>query len=262
MTETDPGIEYASWSEWLPRDYLAEYYAEVMPDEQHALLFLHECLERLPEVPVALDYGCGPTVHHAVALVPKAREIYLADYLPDNLAEVQKWLDGAEDAYDWTTFTRHILRIEGVAAPSPSDVEAREQEARRRMTKLLCSDAGDDDPLAPEMRGRFPLVTAHYCAEGATDSKDTWSLYMRNIASLVSPRGALLVSACGAADYYAVGQKLFPCAGVNGHDVLACLEENGFGDIDLRVRRVPDHSAQGYSSVIFACGTKLGIRGS
>ena len=227
-----------------------------MPDEQHALSFLCESLERLSPVTVALEYGCGPTVHHAVALVPKAQQIYLADYLPDNLEEVRRWLEGGEDAYDWSLFTRHILQLEGKAVPSVGDVEAREREARGRITRLFRSDAGDDDPLGPEMRAHFPLVTSHYCAEGATNSKETWGLYMRNIAGLVSPGGTLIVSACGAADYYAVGERLFPCAGVNACDVLSCLQENGFADLDLRVRQVPDHSAQGYSSVILACATK------
>jgi hypothetical protein len=195
-------------------------------------------------------------VHHAVALVPKAQEIYLSDYLPGNLEEVRKWLEDAEDAYDWSMFTRYLIQLEGIPAPSAGDVREREREARQRITRLLPSDAGEDNPLGPEMRGHFPLVTTHYCAEGATDSKDTWAIYMRNIAGLVCQGGTLILSACGAADYYTVGPKLFPCAGVDAHDVLRSLEENGFMDVDLRVRYVPDHSDQGYSSVIFACATK------
>jgi SAM-dependent methyltransferase len=257
MANSGACVDYAPWNEWQARDYLVEYYAEIMPDEQYALAFLQESLERLPEVEVALDYGCGPTVHHAVALVPKAKEIHLAEYLPGNLAEIQKWLDLSQDAHNWETFTRHILQLEGVANPSDTDVEQREQESRRRITKLSISDAGDDDPLGTDMRGFYPLVTTHYCAEGATNEKKTWARYMRNIASLVKPGGTLILSACGAADYYMVGERLFPCAGVNAQDVLSCLQSNRFAEIDLRVRCVPDHSEQGYSSVIFACAKKL-----
>lgn len=256
MTNTLSCVEYSPWSEWRARDYLEEYYSEIMPDEQHALSFLRESLERLPEVDLALDYGCGPTVHHAVSLVPKAREICLADYLIDNLDEVHRWLDGADDAHNWSTFTRHILQLEGIADPSREEICERHHQARERITHLVCSDAGEDDPLGTEMRGRFPLVTTHYCAEGATNSKQTWGRYMRNIAGMVAPGGTLIVSACGAADYYTVGDRMFPCAGVNAHDMLICLRENEFTDIDLRVRHVPDHSTHGYSSVIFACATK------
>ncbi len=39
-------------------------------------------------------------------------------------------------------------------------------------------------------------------------------------------------------------------------DLLASLGDDGFTDMDLRVRQVLDHSEQGYSSVIFACAVK------
>lgn len=256
MSDPALNIDYSQWNEWHANDYLAEYYAEVMPDEQYALSFLCESLKRLPAVSVALDYGCGPTTHHAAALVPKAREIHMAEYLPDNLDAVQRWIDNTEDAHNWNAFTRYILQAEGSAEPSEADINTREQETRQQITKLTCSDAGETDPLGPDMRGYFPLVTTHYCAEGATNSKETWALYMRNITSLVSPGGTLILSACGAADFYTVGDRLFPCAGVNAHDIISCLQENGFLNIDLRVRSVPDHSEQGYGSVIFACATK------
>jgi len=141
MSHNAADLGYAPWNDWRAADYLDKYYAEIMPDEQHALSFLCEWVERLGQVTVALDYGCGPTIHHAVALVPKAREIYLADYLQGNLDEARTWLDGAEDAHDWSAFTRHILQLEG--------------------------------------------NTTHYCAEGATNCKETWRLYMPNLARLV-----------------------------------------------------------------------------
>lgn len=256
MSVKESSPNYSSWSEWKAEDYLSEYYAEVMPDEQFALAFLCESVARLPEVSVALDYGCGPTLHHAFCLIPKAKEIHLAEYLDNNLAAVKSWIDEEESSHDWGVFTRHILELESGCQPSDDDVKTRENEARKRITKCSQSDAGVVDPLGPEMREHYPLVTTHYCAEGATNDKTTWNLFMCNIASLVKPGGTLILSACGAADYYTVGDRVFPCAGVNAHDVLSCLQQNGFMDIDLRVRNVPDHSTQGYSSVIFACATK------
>ena len=208
MSNIHSEVDYAPWSAWRAKDYLAEYYTDIMADEQYALSFLCESLKRLPEVSVALDYGCGPTIHHAVALVTKAREIYLADYIQDNLEEIQKWQDNSNDAHDWSEFTGHILKLEFDAAPQPIDIENRELETRKRIKKLCLSDAGEYDPLGPGMRGYFPLVTTHYCAEGATNSKDMWRTYMRNITSLVSPGGTLIVSACGAADYYTGLRKI------------------------------------------------------
>jgi hypothetical protein len=253
-----PEVQYAAWSEWNPQDYNQEYYAEIMPDERFAMEWLVESMQKVPSVPVALDFGCGPTVHHTFPIVPRVREIHLAEYLPANRAEVEKWLAADANAHDWREFTLETLRLEGNPTPSDSEVREREREARERITRVFPGDAGDSNPLGPDARGFYPLVTSHYCAEGATNDKETWRLYMRNIASLVKPGGTLILSACGAAEFYCVGNRYFPCAGVNGQDVLASLGDLGFTDIDLRIRSVPDHSPQGYSSVIFARAVKAG----
>jgi hypothetical protein len=257
--ETD--VAYAAWSEWQPASYLAEYYQEVMPDERNAMEFLVESMRKVGPVPLALDFGCGPTVHHLFPLLPKVEEFHLSEYLKSNRDEVERWLQG-ESAHDWLPFSLETLRLEGaVTGDEPPDAieplaHEREQQVRDRVSAVMPGDAGDENPLGIEKRAAYPLVTSHYCAEGATNDKLTWRRYMRNIAGLVAPAGTLILSACGAANFYCVGDRLFPCAGVTAQDVLLALQEDGFGDIDLRVRLVPDHSEQGYGSVIFAYGVK------
>src|SRR5690242_10492714 len=152
-------IEYASWSEWEPKDYLSEYYNEVMPDERFAMEFLVESLCKMPSVPVALDFGAGPTVHHIFPLAPKVAEIHLAEYLPANRAEIEKWLARYDDAHDWHAFALETLRLEGYSAPTSADVAAREQKTRTRITRILPADAGNTDPLGIACREFYPLVT-------------------------------------------------------------------------------------------------------
>jgi hypothetical protein len=255
----DSDVDYAAWSEWKPGSYLQEYYASVMPDERYAMEFLVEATRHLPEIPVALDFGCGPTVHHLFPLVPKVAEFHLAEYLESNRSEVERWLSCKSD-HDWLPFAIETLKLED-GAGSASGIEesvarSREQMVRERVTAVTHGDAGDVNPLGEEKRDFYPLVTSHYCAEGATNDKATWRRYMTNIASLVASGGTLILSACGAANFYCVGEHRFPCAGVSAQDVLAALQEDGFGDIDLRIRLVPDHSEQGYGSVIFASAVK------
>lgn len=249
-------IDYADWNEWNPKDYLNEYYQELMADERYAMEFLVESVARIAPVSVALDFGAGPTVHHAFPLAPKAQEIHLAEYLPANRAEIERWLSKSAGMHDWSAFSLETLRLEGQSDPTLMDAQERERQTRQHVTCVLPGDANQSDPLGAEKRGFYPLVTSHYCAEGATNDKATWRWYMKNIASLVAPGGTLILSACGAAEFYCVGERCFPCAGVTAEDVLNSLHENGFTDMDLRVRQVPDHSEQGYGSVIFARALK------
>jgi hypothetical protein len=248
---------FAPWSEWKPEEYLHEYYRDVEPDERFLLEFLVEVMGELPPVPVALDFGCGPTVHRLFPLVPRAQEFHLAEYLPVNRDAVSRWAAGRPGAHDWSLFARETLRLEGGLEPADGQVRAREQAARERITRILSADAGDRDPLGPARRGFYPLVTTHYCADSATDDRETWLRYMRHIAGLVRPGGCFVVSALGGSRGYRVGSHWFPGAAVTAEDVLAFLEEAGFGEIDRRERAVPDRADQGYGSVIFARAVKV-----
>ncbi len=249
-------IKYSDYQEWQPKDYLAEYFMEILPDEQFAMEFLVESLRKTPPVPVALDFGCGPTVHHIFPVVPKAQEIHLAEYLSSNRAEVEKWLLNLDSTHNWCKFTLETLRLEGNSTPNEVEALKREKEARTLITRLLPGNIADTDPLGQAMREFYPLVTSHYCAEAATCSKEKWYIYMQNLMSLVKPGGVLILSACGAANYYRVGERFFPCAGITGQDMLVCLTNNNFVDIDLWTRRISDDSGQGFSKLIYARAVK------
>ena len=236
---------------WSARDYLAEYYGTIMDDERHALAFLVESVRGLPQVERALDFGCGPCVHHCFALVPRVREIHVADFVPVNLDEIERWQERRPNAHDWSAFTAETLALEGTPATA-ANIARREEETRTRVTRRMTADIRARDPLGPAGRGAYPLVTSHYCAEAISTDKAVFRSNVRHLAGMLEPGGTLVLSTCGAANSYKVGERVFPCSGVTPVDVLSALVSVGFYEIDLRVRSTPAHAAQGYSSVIFA----------
>lgn len=246
----------SDYSQWQPQEYLHEYYGEVMPDERFAMEFLVEAVARLKPVSVALEFGCGPTIHHALAMATVAGEIHMADYLESNRDEVEKWLHRDATAFDWSHFGRETLELEGNPQPTKEQVQERDELLRSKITKVIPCDAFSPQPFGEDREGFYPLVASHYCAEACTTDKEEWRACMRNIASLVAPGGTLILSSCGEAAAYAVGDRYFPCAGVDVVDVLVSLREIGFTDIDVRVRQVPSQSEQGFSNVVFASAVK------
>jgi hypothetical protein len=254
MTKSE--FQYSTYTDWEPKKYLSDYYSEVMPDERFSLEFLIDSLCRLSSVPVALDFGSGPVISHIMPLVAKAEEIHVSEYLASNLVELQKWLSTDADAHDWRSFTLEVLRLEGCPNPTESEAQLREDEVRRRVTKLLPGDVRESNPLGLEKQNFYPLVTAHYCAEGISPNKEEWRKYMTNIMTMVQPEGVLITSSCGSGKFYRVGDLYFPSTELEPQDVLSCFWENGFVDVDLRIRQLPDYSEQGFFYTIFACGVK------
>jgi hypothetical protein len=227
-----------------------------MSDERFCLEFLIDSLRRVPSVDVALDFGSGPVVSHLMPLAAKAEEIHVSEYLESNLNEIKKWLSLDADAHDWRAFTSEILRLEGRPKPTELEVKLREDAVRQRVTQVLPGDVRKPNPLGEGKQNFYPLVTAHFCAEGISLNKEEWRTYMTNIMSMVQSEGVLITSACGSGTFYRVGDLCFPSTQLEPHDLLSCFWDNGFVDVDLRVRQLPDFSEQGFFNTIFACGVK------
>ena len=114
---------YASFdTDWAPRQYLADYYSTIGSDERQTIAFFVEAMRHsAPDEPV-LIFGVGPTLHHVFLAAGRDNEIHLGDYLPANLAEIERWINRDADAHNWGPFVRYTLVCEGVAFPTDEDV--------------------------------------------------------------------------------------------------------------------------------------------
>lgn len=237
--------DYASFDhDWVPGEYLADYYREVEADELETIAFFVDAIRRAPAGEPVLFFGVGPTLHHVFLAAPHASEIHLADYLPANLREIERWIERCPDAHDWRPFVRYTLQCEGIAEPADEQIARREELTRARITRLLQVDARMAQPLDE----RYATVVSAYCADSATDDRGTWETFMRNIGSLVRPGGVFLTSALRRCRYYVVGGKRFPSANVDEHDLRAVLGPEAV----VETRELAEHAAQGYRGIVLA----------
>ena len=245
-----------SFTEWVPRDYLAEYFNEVQEDERHAIRYFVEQMRDAPAGPV-LCFGCGPTLHHVFLTALRPNELYLADYLPRNLEEIDRWRRQDAGAHDWSLFVRYTLLCETGTEPGDPAIATRTEALRRSIAGLVPADAGLVDPLGAEYRGRFATVLSPFCADSATDDKGVWTRYSRNIASLVRPGGLMLVSALRRCRRYRVGKRFFPSADIDESDMRRVLGQDFLPEtVSVEVRQTPEHSDQGYAGIILARARK------
>jgi hypothetical protein len=233
-------------ADWVPGEYLEDYYAVVEPDEIETIAFFTGAIrETRPHAPI-LFFGTGPTLHHVFLSADRASEIHLADYLPQNLAEIDRWLRRDAGAHDWRPFVRYTLQCEGLDAPTEAQLAEREELTRAKVTRLLQADAGDREPLDE----RYGTVVSAYCADSATADRATWESYMRHISGLVEPGGLFITAALRRSRSYLVGGKQFPSAHVDEHDLRAVLEPDF--DCAIEVREVPEHARLGYAGIVLA----------
>ena len=231
-------------ADWVPAEYLEDYYAVVEPDEVETIAFFADAIrDAQPQAPI-LFFGTGPTLHHVFLSADRASEIHLADYLPQNLAAIESWLRGDADAHDWRPFVRYTLECEGLDAPTEAQVARREELTRAKVTRLLQADAGD--------RGRSASATPPWSARTArtprrrtarpgrptcATSPASWSR-----AASSSPRrcGGRAPTSSAASASRAPTSTSTTCAPCSSRSSTATIE----------VREVPEHARLGYAGIV------------
>ncbi len=252
--------------DWVPADYLNEYYKtqEVAPDEDAIYRFVFETLKRSGRTyERAIEFGCGPTIHHSLPLVSWCQQLHLADYLPSNLAEVARWLRADPDAHNWDVYVHGVLEREweSIEGPVSSEaIEIRKQLLRDRVTALKQGDIRRSAPL--EDNAQYDLVTSFYCADSITASKEAWRQYIRNLSSLLAPGGLLILSALHQAKHYSAGRNRFPSANISASDMEEVLSEEKFipHSVKVRVEYFSGWEEEGFDGVCMAsaCAANIG----
>lgn len=250
--------EPSAFDDWVPSEYLAEYYNDLQEDERSTLRYFVEQIRAAPPGPV-LCFGCGPTLHHVFLAAARMTEVYLADYVPENLAEIERWRRQEPGAHDWSPFVRYTLQCESGADPSDAEIAARTDLLRKKIVAPVHADASLSDPLGSDFRARFSAVLSPYCAEAATTDKVSWARFCRNIASLVHEDGLFMTLAVRRCHRYKAGNRFFPAAYIDENDLRAVLLQDFRADsVEVEVREVPDHESQGFSGILLARGIKAG----
>ena len=231
----------------------------VLPDEQAVLAYQLDVMRRAgARFGRALEYGCGPTLHRAIAAAAYAFRIDMADWLADNLVFVREWLAQAGGESDWSRFTRFILGCEGAPADDPARTARREAQARKAIRGLYVSDARWHDPLGPERRGFYDLIVSGFCLDAVSSDRGVWRACMQNVLSMLAPGGTIVMHALHECTAYKVGARMFPGAGLTVDTMAEALLENGAtrASLDIQVIPCPDNAVYGYSGILTASARK------
>ena len=188
---------YASFdTDWVPRDYLADYYSVVEPDER-----AHDrVLRRRHEARRARR--AGPALRRradAPPRVPGRRQ---------GLGDPPRRVPAGEPARDRalarratptpTTGARSsATRSNAKGSPRPTDEQvARARGAHAREDHAAAAGRrATGRPAGGRRRQPYGTVISAYCADSATDDRATWETYMAHIAGLVRPGGVFITAA-------------------------------------------------------------------
>ena len=139
-------------TDWVPGDYLTDYYSEVEPDEVETIAFFVDAMREADPHEPALYFGVGPTLHHVFLAADRASEIHLADYLPANLARDRALAQPRAGR-------PRLERVRALHAGAGRHSDAQ----RRRRGRSRTAHARQDHPSADRRRTRSRAASSALC---------------------------------------------------------------------------------------------------
>ena len=183
-----------------------------------------------------LDVGAGPSISNVISAAPYASEIVLAEYTENNRRALQQWLDRDPEAFDWTTFIKHI--VVDVEGGEEKDIAVREYKIRSSIKAVVPCDITKNPllPQAQEYMGQYDVVQSMLCIHVAIQTKDEYVVVFKKLSQFLKPNGKLIMYAIeGVNDIksgrYPVGDKWFKYVGATKEFIIKSLVAAGFSDI-------------------------------
>lgn len=235
--------------DFIPREYLKEYYQNIGRENQALLRFLTNACKCIPKNSTILEFGGGPCVYQMIVFALKAKCIHYSEFVSDNRREVVSWLKNTEDAFDWTQFTAEILKLEDSQEVSDKEIINRENLTRRKVKQVIAVDAFKDKPLGFDKK--YDVLSMNFVAESITDNYDEWEKIMDRVLGLLSPKGNLIISAIRDAKSYKVGKKYFPAVSINEKMMENFFRTRGFEKIIISSVDAEQPDLHNYSGLIF-----------
>ena len=250
-----------------PKEYLCLYYqGKVSSFNARPLRDLH-AFYREAFVPAAqgeenvnytkprslrvLDYGAGPAIMYDISAAAVATEIVLAEYVPQNRAALQQWIDEDAEAHDWSLFFKYVTEeLEGAShgaseaeQSTKASVAAEKREERlRKIAKVVQCDIWQDPPIQRGFDVEYDVVFSSLCIESASKSREEFVEATSRLCKLLKSGGRIALQAASVEGQenslqpavYHVGKEKFVGVSVTEELLREALEKAGCYDVTFK----------------------------
>ncbi|CAH1254998.1 INMT [Branchiostoma lanceolatum] len=180
-----------------------------------------------------LDLGTGPSIMSLLSASKYFPEITCSDSSQVNRDELQKWLDGDPDVFDWTPYLQYASKLEGNSY-TPDDIASR---VRAAVKAVIPCDVTQSSPLSSRV-DPFDIVGSFFHAEFACTTSDQYCAAVKNMTSLLKHGGGLIIS--GDFKNNPIAGKEDFSATFNADLLRETLASCGFTDVEVKLTSMID----------------------
>ncbi|CAH1245668.1 PNMT [Branchiostoma lanceolatum] len=174
-----------------------------------------------------LDVGTGPAIHNLISAAPYFPNITCAEFCQENREEVEKWVRGENDAFDWDPFIKYVCGLEGEG----SAWEARQVALRDAIQQVVFCDVREENLPEALNGGPYDVVSSIFTLCGVAKDKADFDGIVSNVSSLVKPGGTLILVCDLEATHYTDGKVSFPHTYLEASYIRQAVRNSGFVDV-------------------------------
>ncbi|XP_069598005.1 nicotinamide N-methyltransferase-like [Ranitomeya imitator] len=171
-----------------------------------------------------LDFGSGPTIYHLFSACEVFDKIIVSDFLEQNRAELEKWLNKDPDAFDWTHIIKFVCELEGKG----ENCEKKAEKLRSKVKEVLKCDALKRKPFDPVVVPPVDCLLSCLCLEAPCKDIKSFCEALKNFKDLIKPGGYLLILSVMNATFYNVGKKCFASMTTKKEELEMAFKEAGY----------------------------------
>ncbi|XP_040282721.1 nicotinamide N-methyltransferase-like [Bufo bufo] len=216
--------------EFNPQEYLQTFFVPekgVLFGEwtDFALRNLHETFTKGGvRGDTLLDFGTGATIYQLLSACEVFDKIIASDFLEQNHAEFQKWLNKDPDAFNWTHIIKCVCELEG----NREDCEKKAEKLRCKVKEILKCDAFKRNPYDPVIVPPVDCLLSCFCLEAPCKDIKSYCSVLKNFKDLIKPGGHLLILSGLNATYYYAGKKRFSIMSSKKEELEMAFKEAGY----------------------------------
>ncbi|XP_063291729.1 indolethylamine N-methyltransferase-like [Pelobates fuscus] len=180
-----------------------------------------------------IDMSAGPCVVQLFPIFGLFNEISILEFSDVFIKDVQKWVNGHEDALDWSYLCKYVMESEG----NSDRFKEIENDLRGRIKRITKCDFSKANPTDPVVLPEADCVLSFYVTHVVSEDHEAYRCNMKKIASMLKLGGRLLLFGGYNGAFFTVGEEKYHILGCDEKFIKEALEDAGLAIERCEVRK-------------------------
>uniref|UniRef100_A0A8C5R8L5 Uncharacterized protein n=1 Tax=Leptobrachium leishanense TaxID=445787 RepID=A0A8C5R8L5_9ANUR len=186
---------------------------------------LYDCVKRgLIKGHRMIDLSMGLNLYQLIAVYKCFSDIIILEVNDGCFGDMEKWLNGEEDAYDWA----HAVKVLADLGGCSDNWKEMENDLRSRVKRVLKCDLTNKNPTESVILEKADCIISLYVVGTVCKDIDDYSLKLKRMSSMLKKGGCLLLSGAFRSSHYTVNEEKFYVLDFEEKDFRKILKDNGY----------------------------------